>query len=464
MCNVLESAGLRCWIAPRDVGPGATWAEAVLPGIQAGRVLVLVFSATANASPQVVREVDAAVKAQKAILSFRVDPIVPSREIGPLLSQARWLDAFTPPLAQHLHRLGRTVQKLLEPQPPPDPAPPAALEEPLGAKGPGGGRRWRLAAAVVLLVGAVGAWAILSRPGQSGRGPEGGSLGRADAPAVSRTAAATRAPLALLPPVPAWARVTPAQIAESQRLQVPVAFVDDTTRLRFVLVPGGTFTMGSPESEAGRYHDEGPQHQVTVFPFHLALTETTNTQYRWFRAEHVSGTGLDADDQPVVQVSHTEATAFATWLAGSGGLRGARLPTEAEWEYACRAGTTTPFSFGDTLSTDQANYDGSRGYGKGGPGEYRGTTTPVGSLASNPWGLHDMHGNAWEWCSDWMGAYSERARHDPRGPTSGASRVLRGGSWLADPWNVRSAFRAGLAPGARYDRIGFRVALSVTAR
>ncbi len=456
---------MHCWIAPRDLGTATSWAEAVLPAIQAGRVLVLLFSATSNASPQVVREVEAAAKSGLAIVALRVDPIVPSREIGPLLSTARWIDAFTPPLAGHLQRLGRTIQQLLEPKAFLEPEPAVPLEEPLDTGGTRPGRRWPVVAAVVLVLGLLGAWAALGGRTQGGQSIDRSASGRATPPATAPSAGHAAAPRPrLFAPVPPWAMVSPAQIEEAFRLQLSVAYRHDQTHMRFVLVPGGTFTMGSPDSELGRYDDEGPQHEVTISPFYLAITETTNAQFRRFKAEHDSGTGLDGADQPVVQVSHGEASAFAAWLAERGVLPGARLPTEAEWEYACRAGTTTCFSFGDMLSTDQANYDGSRGSQGGSPGWYRGKTLPVGRLGHNPWGLYDMHGNAWEWCSDWMAPYSALAQRDPQGPASGGSRVLRGGSWLADPWNVRAAFRAGLAPGDRYDRIGFRLALPVSAR
>ena len=117
------------------------------------------------------------------------------------------------------------------------------------------------------------------------------------------------------------------------------------------------------------------------------------------------------------------------------------LPTEAEWEYACRAGTTTPFHFGETISTDQANYDGNFTYGNGKKGVYREKTTPVGSFPANAWGLYDMHGNVWQWCQDWYGDYPQKDVVDPQGPEKGEVRVLRGGSWISDPQYCRSAFR-----------------------
>ena len=137
-----------------------------------------------------------------------------------------------------------------------------------------------------------------------------------------------------------------------------------------------------------------------------------------------------------------------------------RLPTEAEWEFACRAGTTTPFHFGETIFTDQANYNGDV-YGGGKKGVSRGKTTPVGSFPANAWGLHDMHGNVWQWCDDWLGDYPRKDAIDPTGPekgqSKGQSRVLRGGSWYDNPLYCRSAYRYWLEPGFRDYICGLRV-------
>jgi formylglycine-generating enzyme required for sulfatase activity len=136
-----------------------------------------------------------------------------------------------------------------------------------------------------------------------------------------------------------------------------------------------------------------------------------------------------------------------------------RLPTEAEWEYACRAGTTTPFHFGDTISTEQANYDGNYIFGDGRKGTFREKTTPVGSFPANPWGLHDMHGNVSQWCQDWFVDYPKNDVTDPQGPEQGKLRVLRGGNWSNYPSYCRSAFRLGNVPISRNRYTGLRVCL-----
>jgi len=161
------------------------------------------------------------------------------------------------------------------------------------------------------------------------------------------------------------------------------------------------------------------------------------------------------ENNPVERVSWNDAKAFC-------GKIGCRLPTEAEWEYACRAGTTTPFSFGETISTDQANYDGNYTVIKGVYGVYRQKTMPVGSFQPNAWGLYDMHGNVWEWCEDVCHDSYAGAPTDGSAWTTGGLYqewgILRGGSWVSPPHLLRSANRDGIVPGLSYDRPGFRAA------
>ena len=149
------------------------------------------------------------------------------------------------------------------------------------------------------------------------------------------------------------------------------------------------------------------------------------------------------------------ATTSAAWKGISGTCR---LPTEAEWEYACRAGTQTVFHDGDSLDATMANFDGNYPYGSGRKGEYRDETVAVGSFKPNAWGLHDMHGNVWEWCADWYGEYPAGLAVDPSGPPSGEDRVLRGGSWGNLARYCRSAYRDGYDPGDRGGFLGFRLA------
>ena len=229
--------------------------------------------------------------------------------------------------------------------------------------------------------------------------------------------------------------------------------------MTFNRIPAGTFMMGSPEDEPERYNNE-TQHQVTLRQdFHMQTTEVTQGQWEAVMGENPSDFQNCGDDCPVETVSWDDVQDFITRMnqRGEGTYR---LPTEAEWEYAARAGTSTPFYFGQCLSTDQANYDGNYP-SEGCPrGEYRSETVPVASLASNAWGLYDMHGNVWEWCSDWYEGYPTGAVTDPSGPGSGSSRVVRGGSWGNYARNCRSAIRYRNTPGYRNWINGFRLVLS----
>jgi formylglycine-generating enzyme required for sulfatase activity len=257
--------------------------------------------------------------------------------------------------------------------------------------------------------------------------------------------------------------------------------------LTMLRIPAGSFVMGAPETEAKSNERERPVHRVTLGEFLLGQTPITQAQWRavatWQRREHEDGElwpeALDPDPvekledselfegerRPVVNVSWHDAMAFCQRLRLRTG-KNYTLPSEAQWEYACRAGTITPFHFGDTISTKLANYDGSEVYGDGEKGDFRQQTTDVASFPANPWGLHDMHGNVWEWCADhWHGNY-EGAPKDGRAwideeakenKNETKRRLLRGGSWFGRPAYCRSAYRSIGLPDDRDLGIGFRV-------
>ncbi len=229
--------------------------------------------------------------------------------------------------------------------------------------------------------------------------------------------------------------------------------------MKLTPIPAGSFMMGSPTGEIKRGSDEGPQHRVKISrPYYMGTYEVTQAQYQAVMG--ASPSKLNGSNNPVEYVSWYDAVAFCRSLSAKTG-RKVRLPTEAQWEYACRAGTTTPFSTGQTISADQANYVGWETYGNGRTGVNRNKTTPVGSFPPNAFGLYDMHGNVWEWCSDFYGEnyYANANPVDPKGPNTGEYRVLRGGSWIDHPRNCRSANRSVISPDFRIYFRGFRVSV-----
>ena len=254
------------------------------------------------------------------------------------------------------------------------------------------------------------------------------------------------------------------------------ACAQNTAPEGFVRINGGTFTMGSPSSEEGRFNNE-VQHQVTVSSFYMSRYEVTQKEYQDIMGTNPSS--FKGDNLPVEIVSWYEAVEYCNARSRKEGLtpaytidksqsdpnnsnryddlkwlvtwnrnaNGYRLPTEAEWEYACRAGTTTAYSTGASISDNTGWYEANSGN----------TTHPVGQKPPNAWGLYDMHGNVWEWCWDWYGDYPSTAQTDPVGASSGSYRVLRGGSWSVSAQVVRSAFRSYFTPSYRYYGLGFRL-------
>jgi formylglycine-generating enzyme required for sulfatase activity len=228
--------------------------------------------------------------------------------------------------------------------------------------------------------------------------------------------------------------------------------------MALVEIGAGAFTMGSPPSEPERGADETP-HEVRIDKSFL-LGRTEVTQQEWRAVLHTSPSHFATCGPrcPVENVSYIDIEEFLRRLNAKSRTVRYRLPTEAEWEYACRAGTTTPFSTGDNLTTDQANYNGRFPYATFPAGIYREEPTPAGSFSPNAWGLFDMHGNVWEWTGDWYGPYASGAVSDPKGPGSGEKRVIRGGSWFFDANSARCALRYTHAPKDRGFSLGFRVA------
>jgi formylglycine-generating enzyme required for sulfatase activity len=250
-------------------------------------------------------------------------------------------------------------------------------------------------------------------------------------------------------------------------------------------IPSGTFTMGSPKNEIGRQDNE-TQHKVQLHAFKMSKYPITVGQFKAFVDDtnyktdaekniggflgswiitgglgYKAGVNWKCDElgnlrpttefnHPVIHISWNDAKNFADWMD-------CRLPTEAEWEYACRAGTTTPFNTGENLTSSQANYFGFDPYNNNPKGEFRRKTLPVGSFNPNAWGLYDMHGNVWEWCNDWDGNYPSSAQINPKGPSFGSARIIRGGNWVSPANNCRSAERRNSPSILRTAGTGFRL-------
>ena len=267
----------------------------------------------------------------------------------------------------------------------------------------------------------------------------------------------------------------PVSLVIHKRRQQAQYFVEDLGKLAIldmVLIPAGSFLMGSPDDELERSESETPQHPVTVKTFFMGKYPVTQSQ--WSAVATMPQVNLElnpdpshfkGEDRPVENVFWFEAVEFCDRLSQHTD-RPYRLPSEAEWEYACRAETTTPFHFGETITPDLANYNGSYTYGRGTKGIYRQETTPVGSFqVANAFGLYDMHGNVWEWCQDhwhdnYKGAPPDGSAWVDAEAEKEAMRVLRGGSWCFDPRLCRSACRIRYYPGDRNFYIGFRVVCS----
>jgi formylglycine-generating enzyme required for sulfatase activity len=261
------------------------------------------------------------------------------------------------------------------------------------------------------------------------------------------------------PPKPTVAPFDAKQAEERQKAWAKHLGVRVKTRISFgmdlMLIPPGEFLMGSPAFEEGRHGSE-TQHKVTLTkPFFMGVTEVT--QFHFARILRKNPSKFKAARHPVEQVTWDEAVEFCARLSDLPAEKRAgrvyRLPTEAEWEYACRAGTTTAYSFGNDQG-QLSNY----GWWKVNSG---GASHPVGLKKPNPWGLYDLHGNVWEWCQDWRGDYLSPQITDPVGRSSGERRVNRGGSWEQVARTCRSACRGGLPPTLPANVLGFRVVCSI---
>lgn len=490
ICGKLEALGIRCWIAPRNILPGTEWAEGIIVGIDASRIMVLIFSEHANDSPQVRREVERAMNRQLPIIPFRVQNTLPTRALEYCLGNTHWLDAFEPPLERHVEYLSSVVRQMLgtgqaarRPISADVQAPriPSAAGKSLRLKG------WLGAVAGLLILGLIVAWAggFFQDVKKKVVLGEQAHVDPLTAPFTAGEAGAAQA---------AWAKSLGRDVIEKNSIG-----------MELVLIPPGKFTMGSPQSELGmggqlfggglfglggqqgQHRDDEDQVAATLTrAFYLGKTEVTQGQW-----EAVMGTTPWKGETSVREgqayaasyISWDSAREFCRTLSQKEGTA-YRLPTEAEWEFACRGGTSTRYSFGNDESRlgefdwfdENANNVGE---------DY---PHSVGQKKANPFGLYDMHGNVWEWCEDTFAdklpggtdpllSHRGSQRVNRRGGWSntialaqigfgpfeeqpGPKRVYRGGSWSDEASNCRSASRFWNAPSDRHFNLGFRVALS----
>ena len=564
-CAVLERAGIRVWMAPRDILPGMEWGASIIAAINTALVMVLVFSGNANESKQVRLEVGRAINKGLPLIPFRIEDVEPGDALELFISSSHWLDAYTKPLEQHLDRLANVVRRVIESKygegrPSADEAAAQRAEaERLQREQEDGARRGTeeaercnaaevearrveeeragregasiltpptrpkpkigllAALAVVAVVALGGGWyAFAPSPVPDTRQAEFEAAMLTDTvPALeafvtkhptgpfTNTATQRRdelkaaeqpssAPLEITavgpaaPPVAASpcggatlasiSSRTPAPLSEQEEcaLTSRAMFKECETCPQMVVVPAGSFTMGSPAKEESRSDDEGPQHEVRIAKaFAVGKFVVTVDEFKAF----VTATGYEAGafctawdgsswdsllgqhswrdpgfkqtgSHPVVCLNRKDALAYVRWLKEKTG-RSYRLLSEAEWEYAARGGTTSLYWWGSSISPSQANY-----------GQNNKATVPVFSYAANPFGLYNMFGNVWQWVEDCYHYNYVQAPTDGSAWTTGncTYRVVRGGSWSVDPGYLRAGgSRTGFFPDSRINSLGFRV-------
>ncbi len=489
LCATFEGKGLRCWIAPRDILPGMNWGEAIIEGIEQSRVMVLVFSSHSNQSSRVRREVERAVNKGIPVIPLRIEDVKLSLAMEYFISSQHWLDALTPPLEKHLEKLARKVIRLLtvdrSSNPPPgrngsdpmSPLLPTSLPVDKRASGVGSLakstdplKRWprTLSSAArapiwwsriplfwrwISVCGVASLFTLFVFNLLMSPVSKGSPTGDLAAMAINKRLNDGKSVAPLTAPFSETDAST-ARALWAAAEGVDPEFTNEVGMV-MVLIPPSQFTTDRPALDTVRSND-GSQHSMTISqPYFMGVTEVTQKQWMavmgtepWKGEENVK-TG---DDYPAAYVNWDDAVEFCQRLSKQEG-KAYRLPTESEWEYACRAGTVTAYSFGedDSRLGDYAWFDRIALWTNN---RY---AHQVGQKLPNGFGLRDMHGNVWEWCQDWYGKdyYKSSPSVDPLGPSGGNMHILRGGSWDGNAGYCRAAFRICFA-NAAYS-YGFRV-------
>jgi formylglycine-generating enzyme required for sulfatase activity len=425
MCNKLESNGIRCWMAPRDILAGMDWGEAIMHAINKCQLMVLVFSSNANASKVIKKEVERAASKGVMVVPFRIEDVQPSISLEFYLSTSHWLDALTPPVEQHLQRLVEDVKELMPMLPEKRVASEdvgmtvAGIEEKIEAEL----RALRAREVETETAGRI-------REEAARRRDEERERERQEAEKLEQAAEIDR------------------RLADG----TAPANLTNSVGIEFVWIPPGSFMMGSEKGSLWDKFkgDTKPVHQVTIGRgFYMSKYEVTQGQWQQVMGNNPSS--FKGENLPVEHVEWVEATRFSERLVEKNGGYCYRVPSEAEWEYACRAGTTGKYA---------GDLDAMAWYGQNSGGK----THPVGSKQPNAFGLFDMHGNVWEWVQDWHRFGYEGAPTDgsiwvsfdglKKEPTV---RVVRGGSWRDHAHLCRSAHRFRYDPWRISTYVGLRL-------
>jgi formylglycine-generating enzyme required for sulfatase activity len=474
----LERRGVACWVAPRNVRPGKPFDDEIAEAIDASRAMLLIFSERCNENEYIRREVTVAGEAGKTIILFRIENAQPRKGLRVRLSDLHWIDGFESSeqaideLVKTLHSpKDKIIAKTTTNQAPRKDTPRTASQARRPSRraiGIGGLLGVALAGALVL-------WVETKPASEIPLGVEA-----TPSPQVPPRVQPTPPPQAPSSP-PAPDRPPPINLPvlnfttlspERERaLQPKDSFKECSACPEMVAVPSGAFEMGSPDSQPLRVKDEGPQHVVTIKrPFAVGKFAITFDEWDACAADggcngyHPGDQDWGRSRRPVIYVNWADAKAYVTWLSRKTG-KVYRLLSEAEREYVTRAGTTTPFWFGASISLDQANFGGADAYSSSASG-FPKQTVPVDRFPPNAWGLYQVHGNIREWTEDCYNVSYRDAPSDGAPWLKGdcGRRVLRNGSWVNMSALLRSAFRGTIGNNDIHsDTIGFRVARTLLA-
>jgi formylglycine-generating enzyme required for sulfatase activity len=472
----LENKGIRCWVAPRDITPGSSWGQAIINAIESSRFMVIILSGNSNRSKQVVREVERAVANDVIIIPFRIENIDPTGAMAYFLSSEHWLDALTPPLEQHIEKLGSTIQLFLSG------GDSSTVEErlnvPVARPSTKLRRQWLFPLAIVLLsIVAVVILSVIVIPRLKGQTPAIvlASPTVVASPTVLASPSVAFSPTETAPQVPTSTATKSLTETATPGLAIGSSMTREKDGMVMVYVPLGEFTMGTSDVEIEWIMNQSwclscerswfeagqPVREVYLDAYWIDKDEVSNGQYSQcvaagacsqpFQFGSFTRTNYygipQFDDYPVSSVSWFQAQEYCIWAGG-------RLPTEAEWEKAVRGIDRRTYPWGNDLPTSLlANYNRSIG-----------DTTRVGIYpgGASPYGAMDMAGNVWEWVADWYsnGYYDISPASNPSGPASGTYRVLRGGAWDSNEWGLLAAFRNLESSNYASNFVGFRCASS----